>query len=192
MVAAAFGAFDPAAVAGLYAAGRAACSLADIREARERGARKALEATIPDTDGVAEVVAALHRGAAAVDITGRSLSAGLSALPWPDDERLQLWNACILLREYRGDCHMAACITVGLGGLEANILTERRVGWAPLAYTGTRAWSPEAMEQATARLTERGLLAGDGLSEDGRRLRDEIEEVTERQVAPVLEAIGPI
>ena len=28
---------------------------------------------------------------------------------------------------------------------------------------------------ATARLTERGLLAGDGLSEDSRRLRDEIE-----------------
>ena len=41
------GAFDPAAVAGLYRP-RPPRSLADIREARERGARKALEA-IPDT-----------------------------------------------------------------------------------------------------------------------------------------------
>jgi hypothetical protein len=191
VVAAAFGVFDPGAVAALYAAGRAACSLADIRAARERGARAALEATIPDSHGVAKVAAALRRGAEAIDITGRPLSAGLSALPWPDEERLQLWHASILLREYRGDCHVAACITAGIGGLEANIMTERRVGWTPLAYTGTRAWSPEAMEQATTRLTERALLAGDGLSEAGRQLRDKIEHVTERQVAPVLEAIGP-
>lgn len=190
VVAAAFGAFDPGAVAGLYAAGRAACSLADIRAARERGARAALKATIPDSDGVTEVAAILRRGAKAIDITGRALSAGLSGLPWPDDEWLQLWHACILLREYRGDCHLAACITAGLGGLHANILTERRVGWTPLAYTGTRAWSPEAMEQATTQLDERGLLAGDGLSEAGRQLRDEIEQVTEHQVTPVLEAIG--
>ena len=191
VVAAAWGAFDFGAIAGLYAAGRNACSLAEIRAARERGARAALEATIRNIDGLAEVVAALRRGAAAIDITGRPLTAGLSALPWPDDERTQLWHASILLREYRGDCHTAAYITAGLGGVEANILTERRVGWTPLAYTGTRAWSPEAMEEATTRLTERGLLAGDGLSEDGRRLRDEIEQVTERQIAPVLEAIGP-
>ena len=46
------------------------------------------------------------------------------------------------------------------------------------------------MDAATAGLTERGLLDGDGLSDAGRGLRAEIEQATERQVAPVLDAIG--
>ena len=190
VVAAAFGAFDPGAIAGLYAAGRAACPLADVRAARAQGARRALEATLPDTDGMAEVTAALRRGVETIDVTGRGLSAGLVGLPWPDDDRAQLWHASTTLREFRGDCHLAACATSGIGGLEANILTERMVGWAPLSYTGSRAWSPDAMEAATRRLTDRGLLEGDGLSATGRELRDDIEQVTERQLAPVLEAIG--
>jgi hypothetical protein len=190
VVAAAFGAFDPGAIAGLYNAGRDACSLADVRAARAQGARDALEATLTETDGMTEVVVALRRGVEAIDITGRGLSAGLVGLDWPDDERLRLWHACTTLREFRGDAHLAACATSGIGGLEANILTERQVGWAPLSYTGSRAWSDDAMASATQRLSDRGLLDGDGLSDAGRALRDEIEQATERQVSPVLEAIG--
>ena len=129
----------------------------EARAWRPGGAR----ATIPGT-WRAEGCRGLRRGAAAVDITGRSLSAGLSALPWPDDERLQLWHACITC------CAGTAATVIWLPASRLvsavsgpSIQTERRVGQGLLAYTSTRAWSPEAMEQATARLTERGLLAGD-------------------------------
>ena len=190
VVAAAFGVFDPDAIAGLYDAARQSCGLSEIRAARQSAARDALQVTIPDDAGVTDTVSALRRGIAVIDTTGRALSAGLSSLDWPDGDRAQLWHAATVLREFRGDFHLAACLAAGLTGLEANILTERRVGWDPLSYTGSRAWSAEGMAAATDRLTDRGLLDGDGLSAAGRRLRDEVEQATERQVTPVLDAIG--
>jgi hypothetical protein len=44
---------------------------------------------------------------------------------------------------------------------------------------------------ADAALVERGLVAGGGLTEEGRRLRDGIEAQTEAALTPVLDAIGP-
>ncbi|MDQ2875197.1 MAG: hypothetical protein M3Y33_10545, partial [Actinomycetota bacterium] len=99
------------------------------------------------------------------------LFAGLAGRPWPSDELGGLWHACALLRELRGDSHVAAFVAAGVSGLEANILTELQVGWPPLAYTATRGWSDEAMEAATWRLTERGLIAGGALTPAGSRLR---------------------
>ena len=87
------------------------------------------------------------------------MHAGLLALPWPDDPLGRLWHACTILREHRGDSHLAACVAHGLTGLEANLLTELRVGWDPQSYTASRGWSPEAMDAATAVLTARGLVA---------------------------------
>src|SRR5947207_1327318 len=80
---------------------------------------------------------------------GRPLFAGLAGLPWPADELGQLWHACAMLRELRGDSHLAACVAAGLTGLEANILTELQVGWPLHSYTATRGWPPEAMNLAT-------------------------------------------
>ena len=48
---------------------------------------------------------------AAADPTGRPMFAGLSRLPWPDHQLGQLWHAATQLREYRGDGHLAACVT---------------------------------------------------------------------------------
>jgi hypothetical protein len=99
--------------------------------------------------------------------------AGARGLPWPDDELGRLWHACTLLREHRGDGHIAACVTAGLTGLEANLLTEMRVGWEPLAYTATR-----------------GRVAGGALTDAGDAVRDAVEQTTDELVQPVVEAIG--
>src|SRR3712207_5859131 len=58
-------------------------------------------------------------------------------------------------------------------------------------YAGTRGWSAEAMAEADADLVRRGLVADGALTEQGRRLRDGIEQQTEAALAPVLAAIGP-
>src|SRR3712207_8974173 len=58
-------------------------------------------------------------------------------------------------------------------------------------YAGTRGWSAEAMAEADADLVRRGLVADGALTEQGRRLRDGIEQQTEAALAPVLDAIRP-
>jgi hypothetical protein len=190
VAAAAFGVFEPGLIASLFNTGRATCSLADIRAAKESGAVTALREVLGTPDGLADAIAALRRGVGAADPAGRAMHAGLTALPWPDHELGRLWHACSILREHRGDGHLAACVAAGLTGLESNLLTELRVGWDPLAYTSTRGWSPDAMQAATQALTDRGLIADGSLTDEGNRLRDGLEQTTDRLVQPVVDAIG--
>ncbi len=189
VVAAAFGVFEPGLIASLYDAGRAACSLAEVREAKQSGAGAALLHVLGDAD-VAPVVVVLRRAVEAADSIGRPLYAGLCALPWPEDDLGQLWHVCSMLREHRGDGHLAACVAAGLTGLQANVLTEARVGWEPLSYTASRGWSPEAMEHARAELTGRGLLKDGALTDAGTALREDIEQTTDRLVRPAIDAAG--
>ena len=191
VVAAAFGVFEPGLIVQLYDAARATAGLADIRAAREAGAVTALHTVLGAPERVAEVTGALRRGVEAADTAGRSLFAGLAGLPWPTDELGRLWHACSMLRELRGDSHLAAFVAAGLTGLEANILTELQVGWPLHSYTATRGWPPEAMNLATINLRERGLIGDDALTGAGASLRADIEEATDRQLAPVRDAIGP-
>ncbi|MGY1607724.1 helix-turn-helix domain-containing protein [Geodermatophilus sp. SYSU D00700] len=101
-----------------------------------------------------------------------------------------MWHAATLLREFRGDTHQAANLAAGLTAVEMNLLTEYWVGWEHTAYAGTRGWSAEAMAEADADLQGRGLVADDRLTEEGRRLRDDVEARTEAAMEPVLAAIG--
>lgn len=192
VAAAAFGVFEPGLVAQLHAEGLAAADLGQIRVARERGSVATLETALGDVDPaeVRDVVDRLRTGLAVADVAGRALYAGSSGLPWPEHHLGALWHVTTLLREYRGDGHLAACAVEGLTGLEANILTELHVGFELLAYTGTRGWSPEAMAAATAALEERGLVAGGALTAEGTALRTGIEDATDRSVAPVIDALG--
>jgi hypothetical protein len=200
VVAAAFGVFEPGLIAQLYDAARATCGLAEIRAAREAGVVAALRAALVasaaasvdvSADRVGHVAGLLRDAAGAAGLAGRPLFAGLCGLPWPDDPLARLWQACAMLRELRGDSHLAACAAAGLSGLEANLLTELQVGWAPQSYTATRGWPPEAMELATAGLRGRGLVADGALTSAGASLRADIEAATDRQLEPVIAAIGP-
>jgi hypothetical protein len=190
VVAAAFGVFEPGALAGLLGAARAACSLAEIRAAREQGATAALREVVGDADGLDETLAALREAAVCADLAGRPLYAGALGQPFPEDRHAGLWHAATLVRECRGDSHLGACVAAGLSGLEANLLTELWVGYQPQAYAATRAWSPEAMAAATARLRDRGLLDGDALSDEGRALRARVEQATDTAMAPVVATLG--
>ena len=190
VVAAAFGVFEPGAVAGLLNAAREKATLQQIRAAREAGAVRALNVALGEPDGVDRVADVLLRVAKAADVIGRPLFAGASAMEVPADPWGRLWHAATLLRECRGDSHLAACVAHGLSGLEANLLTEAWVGYEPLSYTGTRAWSPDTMTTAQKDLTERGLLDGNSLTAEGRTLRSAVEEATDLAMAPVVAALG--
>lgn len=190
VVAATFGVFAPEAVAALYSQAAAVAAPGAVDEARANGARAALAEVLATAGGVSGAVTALRRACDAGSPSGRPLYAGLAAMEWPDDPLTGLWHACTTLREYRGDGHLAACVAHGVDGLEANILTELRIGWAPLEYTATRAWTPEAMADALDRLERRGLVAGGALTPAGSELRERIETATEAAVAPAVAALG--
>src|ERR687885_583368 len=183
VVVAAFGVFEPGLITGLYEEARSTATRDAVLAAREQGAVESLRALLPDAD-VTDAVAALRRGTdvAAQHLVGRPLFAGLVSLPWPEDPVGQLWHAAVMLREYRGDVHQAANVAADLTGVQMNLVTE---------YSGTRGWSAEAMAEADADLVRRGLVADGALTEQGRRLRDAIEQQTEAALAPVLDAIGP-
>jgi len=191
VVAAAFGGFEPELIAALYDSGRAACTLSDIRTAKEAGAVTALREVLGEPDDLGKVVGSLRRAIEEIPtLAGRPFAAGLVALDWPDEPLGQLWHACSVLREYRGDGHVAAYVVAGLDGLEANLLTELHVGWDPLSYTATRGWSAESMGAAVARLEARGLVEDGELTAAGVTLRYGIEQTTEDLVQPVVDTLG--
>ena len=71
-----------------------------------------------------------------VDSSGLTLFAGLRAEPLPSDSSARAYRLITLIRELRGCVHIAACVTHGLSGLEATLLSSgegmaKMHGWAP-------------------------------------------------------------
>src|SRR3954464_13039840 len=70
--------------------------------------RRLLGDEVTDGEEMAEAAALAREATPPTGIVGRPLYAGHAALPWPDPAHLQLWHAATLLREHRGDGHIAA------------------------------------------------------------------------------------
>ncbi|HTY27800.1 MAG TPA: hypothetical protein VMD51_06595, partial [Mycobacterium sp.] len=75
-----------------------------------------------DSPGVAEAAELAGLAARSAPLEGRPLFAANLALPWPATALAALWHATTLLREHRGDGHVAALVAEGIGGREANVL----------------------------------------------------------------------
>ena len=121
---------------------------------------------------------------------GRALFAGLGALGVPDDPLTALWRRGDMLREYRGDSHIAAWVSAGLDATEIGLLTELYWGLPLRTYARTRAWTDEQFDAATERLESKGLIAGDAFTAAGRELRERIEVETDVQARPAIDALG--
>lgn len=192
LVTATFGVFAPAMIASLIDEASATATRADMLEARLNGSTTALRQLLGERpEGVDDVVVALRRGIDAADLAGRPLFAAHTALPWPQDPVGALWHAVVLLRELRGDSHLAVGITAGLSGLAMNLLTELWVGYPAQAYTATRGWTEHEMATTTAQLADLGLVADGSLTAAGATLRGQLEDATDLAMASTLTAIGP-
>ncbi|HUE08489.1 MAG TPA: hypothetical protein VMP41_13760 [Acidimicrobiales bacterium] len=140
--------------------------------------------------------AALARTAAEAatrHVEGRPLAAGHADLEWPIQPHLQLWHAQSILREFRGDGHIALLVTHGLNGLEA-LVTHAAAGEVPArVLLATRAWPEEAWQRARDDLRQRGWLEpGDELrfTTSGARQRQEIEDGTDALSSVPYQALG--
>ena len=120
---------------------------------------------------------------------GRPLFAAHASLPWPSEPHLELWHAQTLLREFRGDGHIAALTIEGLSGLEA-LITHAAAGDVTAAVLkATRSWSDDEWDAGVEVLAERGIVNADGSFTDaGRAQRQWIEDRTDQNaLAPYLE-----
>jgi hypothetical protein len=132
--------------------------------------------------------------AATTRLEGRPLCAGHARLDWPDEPHLVLWHAQSILREFRGDGHIALLVTHELSGIDA-LVTHGAGGDIPLALLRTtRGWSDEEWAAAADSLRRRGWLA-EGSDETtftawGADRRQEIEDETDRLAAAPYASLG--
>jgi hypothetical protein len=165
-----------------------------ILEARLAAADLALREILGDAlegDEVVQAAVLAERCARAASIAGRTLFAAHASLPWPDAPHLALWHAISLLREFRGDGHIAALVAADLDPCEALIThggaNDAGIGLSVLQQS--RSWPDDEWDAAKARLSARGLLDGDSLTDEGNALRTQIEATTDRVAASVWAAI---
>ncbi|WP_019357850.1 SCO6745 family protein [Streptomyces sp. AA1529] len=127
--------------------------------------------------------------------SGRPLHAANADLPVPpldDSPHLALWHAATLLREHRGDGHIAVLQNAELDALEALVShTASGHGMNPAWVMSTRGYNEQDWTAAQQRLTGRGLLDGEGeLTERGTELRKHLEEETDRLDRRPYELLG--
>ncbi len=156
-----------------------------IVDARLRIADAALRrllgpATI-DSPELAEAAALARTAAVGCRPEGRPLFAAHADMDWPREPHLVLWHAITLLREHRGDGHIAALLRHGLTGLEALIThTATGRGFYVDVAKRLRGWSDDDWAGAVERLRGRGLLdENDELTGQGSALRAALEQETD-------------
>ena len=124
-------------------------------------------------------------------MAGRPLAAANSGIELPDDPLSRLWQLLTVVREYRGDGHVAALVGAGVGPVEALVLHAGTGLVDRQRMQETRAWNDGDWDGAASRLCSLGLIdSGGALTDAGTSFRESIEEQTDRSMAPMLDVVG--
>ncbi|MEZ5409990.1 MAG: hypothetical protein R2761_18315 [Acidimicrobiales bacterium] len=142
-------------------------------------------------DEIAEARSLLDPVVAAADLAGKPLAAANAAVPLPADPLTALWQQVTVLREWRGDAHIAVLTANRLGPCDCNVI-QTATGRFPLALArGSRLWDDSEWAAASDRLATRGWLGADGtVTEAGAAAREQVEVETDELCAPLWEPIG--
>ncbi|MFB6949457.1 hypothetical protein ACFCXP_07510 [Streptomyces niveus] len=154
--------------------------------------RRVLGEEAVGSDEMAEAARLALRATEACTRHARPLYAAHADLPVPEQPHLAYWHASTLLREHRGDGHLAALLSAGLDPVEALVShTATGKGMSPRWVLRTRGWARTDWDAAAGRLRERGLLDDAGeLTGAGTALRAELEEHTDRLDSAPYEHLG--
>src|SRR5690349_1158691 len=161
--------------------------------ARVEGAVASLR---PALDGFAvdEASSLLRAAALGIDRPGRVLGAANADLPWPEDDPFAvLWHAATVLREHRGDGHVAALLVAGLDGCESLVWRSSLIEPADAKATlqPARGWTDDDWSAAADRLASRGWLTADGRASDkARQAYVDAEATTDRLASRPWDRLG--
>jgi hypothetical protein len=166
-----------------------------VLRARLDGVVNALSAAIDVDLEAVKLLAPLARTvaeAACEDIGGRPLFAAHAQQHWPEEgAALQAWWAATLIREHRGDGHIAALVDAGVAPCEALVLQSTYTTIPRETLQVSRNWPDAEWDEAVASLIERGWLDADGLgNEAGRDALAAIEQRTDELAARPLAVVG--
>ncbi|MET0421502.1 MAG: MarR family transcriptional regulator, partial [Acidimicrobiia bacterium] len=161
--------------------------------ARNAGCAHALRRILGDqvdTPAFARASDLLTKAATSAPVEGRPMYAALRTIPVPGDVVTRLFHAASLLREHRGDGHIAALMIDGVGGLEAHVLLALAMDM-PAAQFGRIHHLPAAQLDAVIDgMHDRGLIGEDGwLSDEGRAVKQRIEDRTDDLAAIPYESL---
>jgi hypothetical protein len=191
VVAAVFYNFSPAHVGRALPSAWEFASPTDALRSREASAVAALRrcgvTDDADVDTAARLLAKAARSAA---LDGRPLFAANLALPWPDEPLAALWHATTLLREQRGDAHVATLASLGISGRDCNVLHSVADRVPRDFLVRSRQYDDDEWRSCTDRLAARGILDDTGaLTAEGAALKQGIEDTTDRLALAAFDAL---
>ncbi len=163
--------------------------------ARRLGCTNALRRILADHVDTPEFTRAaelLTRAAISAPGEGRPMYAALRAIPIPDDVVTRLFHAASLLREHRGDGHIAALMVEGVGGVEAHVLLALGMGMPAEKFGRIHHLPAAQLADVIGGMRDRGLIGADGwLSEEGRAVKSRVEALTDDLAARPYESLEP-
>ena len=155
----------------------------DAIAARRAGCATALRRILGDRldePGVLRATELLTRAATSVPVEGRPMYAALRSIDVPDDPVIRLFHAASLLREHRGDGHIAALMVEGIGGLEAHALLALDMNMPAERFGRIHHLPATQLAAITGGMRDRGLIGDDGwLTEHGRAVKQHVEDLTD-------------
>ena len=190
VVSAMFYNFAPGRVAKALPAAWEVAPPGSALRAREDSAVATLRRYGLTDDGVRTAADLAAKAARHAPLDGRPLFAANAALPWPSEPLATLWHATTLLREQRGDAHVAVLAASGLSGRESNVL-HAAAGRVPAEMImRSRDYDEDQWRDYQNQLAQRGLLDADGaLTDTGRALKQHIEDTTDALSLSALAAL---
>ncbi|HEY1640133.1 MAG TPA: hypothetical protein VGG35_05560 [Streptosporangiaceae bacterium] len=197
-----------AAIRAVLGADTAAGAATGARPEVQAGSGGAAGAAGPALAAAADLLAEAARD---LDPTGRPLAAPNAALPVPAEPAARLWHAATVLREHRGDGHVAALVAAGVDGCEALVLRtavdQAAVAGGPdsgqaasaggpavgrAQFQAVRGWADPDWDAAAGRLRDRGWLDNDlAATAAGLAVHQAVEAATDLAAARPWARLGP-
>jgi hypothetical protein len=194
VVIAAFFNFNPDLITNALPEAWTKASPKQVLKARFAGVDTALRRVLGDevSSSSVERAATLARVATeACTVPGRPLGAAHASLEWPVQPHVALWHAISVLREFRGDGHVACLVDAEVDAVEALVMHAASGDVPRAALQTSRAWNDAAWDAGVERLRARGLVdAGGTFTDAGAALRQSIEDRTDALAMAPWEHLG--
>ena len=164
---------------------------ADALRVREGSAVAALRRCgVTAGDAVRIAADLLANAARNAPVGGRPLFAANHALPWPQDPVAKLWHAATLLREQRGDGHVAVLVANDIDGRQCNVLHSAAERVPRDFIMRSRQYDEDEWRACSEKLALRGLLDDAGaLTDSGRELKQHLEDTTDELALAAFDAL---